>query len=118
MTSNTQIGRHAEELAWEHLSRQGYRLVERNFRGRFGEVDLIAWDQDVLCFVEVRSRSSTDHGDPLESIDRRKINRIGKAAYEWLESYRGDWPQMRFDAIGVVLEPSIVVRLEKGAFEL
>ncbi|MEO1482458.1 MAG: YraN family protein [Myxococcota bacterium] len=120
MTSRTEVGRRAEELAWSYLSERGYRLVARNHRGDGGEVDIIAWDSDTLCFVEVRARSDASKGDPLETIDRRKIARIGRAARHWLNSFSGPWPEMRFDAVGVELAAgdTPAIRLIQGAFEL
>lgn len=119
MTSKTEVGRRAENLAWEHLSAHGYRLVTRNYRGDQGEIDIIAWDEDTLCFVEVRARSDLDRGDPLETIDRRKIARIARAARHWLATLEAPWPEMRFDAVGVYLtDDPPEIRLIQGAFEL
>ncbi|MEM6733247.1 MAG: YraN family protein [Myxococcota bacterium] len=105
-------------LAWELLESEGYRLVTKNHHGDGGEVDVIAWEGDVLCFVEVRSRADDSFGDPLETIDRRKIKRIGRAAYHFLSTFEEHWPVMRFDAVGVTLTDPPKLRLVKDAFEL
>jgi putative endonuclease len=110
-------GQRAETLAAQHLEAQGYRVVERSFRCKVGEVDLIAWDGSVLCFVEVRSRATDDFGDPLETIGPQKIRRIVRAAGEYLVTFKGPWPEMRFDAVGIVMSESPVVTLLRGAFE-
>ncbi|MEL6545588.1 MAG: YraN family protein, partial [Myxococcota bacterium] len=95
-----------------------YRLVVRNYRGDGGEVDIIAWDGPVLCFVEVRARADASFGDPLETIDRAKIARIGRAARDFLEQLPRPWPAMRFDAVGVLLGPPIELHIVQDAFEL
>ena len=115
--STTDRGRRGEELAVEFLAREGYRIIERNFRVRGGEVDIIAYEGDVLCFVEVRSLASAEHGDPLETISPRKIARVVHAARAYLAELPHPWPLMRFDAVGITGagEPRIVLCRE--AFE-
>ena len=111
-------GQQAEGLAAAHIEALGYRLVERNFRCAAGEVDLIAWDGSVLCFIEVRSRATADFGDPLETIGPQKIRRIVRAAREYLSRLDGPWPEMRFDAIGVLTSSTPPeITLVRGAFE-
>ena len=110
-------GQEAESLAARHLESIGYRVVERNFRTKSGEVDLIAWDGDVLCFVEVRSRATDELGHPLETIGRDKVRRVVRAAREYLTTIDGPWPEMRFDAVGIVMSTPPAVTLVRGAFE-
>jgi putative endonuclease len=110
-------GAHAEQLAADYLIDHGYRIVERNWRKNGGELDIIAYDGDVLCFVEVRSRDSDDFGDPLETIDQRKIRRIVRTARAYLATIRGPWPDMRFDAVGVLMSNPPRIELVKDAFE-
>ena len=110
-------GEAGENLAARHLESLGYRIVERNYRVASGEVDLIAWDGQVLCFVEVRSRATVDFGDPLETIGPQKIRRIVKAAREYLANIDGTWPEMRFDAVGIVMSEPPQLTLVRGAFE-
>jgi putative endonuclease len=116
--TTTRRGRLAEGLAGDYLESQGYRIVTRNHRCAGGEVDLIAWDARILCFVEVRARSTDAFGDPLETIDRRKITRVARAAASFLESWRGPWPEMRFDAVGILLTSPPVITLVRAAFEV
>lgn len=115
--STTVRGARAEEIAVAHLEGEGYRVVRRNFRAPGGEIDIIAWDGDVLCFVEVRSREHTRHGDPLETIDTRKIRRVVRAAHAYLDDVRPPWPEMRFDAVGIVLTEPPAIDLVRDAFE-
>lgn len=91
-------GRAAEALAATYLQRQGLRIVERNWRCRFGEIDLIARDGPSLVFVEVRARSFSHYGGPAESIDRRKRSRLIAAATQYLARAGLDTP-CRFDAV-------------------
>jgi putative endonuclease len=111
-------GYHAEDLAAEYLVAAGYRIVARNHRCSGGELDLVAWDADVLCFIEVRARSSDDFGHPLETIDQRKIARICRAASHFLESLPQPWPAMRFDALGILLTTPPDITLVQAAFEV
>jgi putative endonuclease len=116
-SSTRQRGQASEGLAARYLEAQGYRIVATNFRAAGGEVDLIAFDGDVLCFVEVRSRASTELGDPLETIDRRKVRRITMAAREYIGTVPRPWPEMRFDAVGIVLVDPPRIELVRDAFE-
>jgi len=91
-------GRRAEALAASHLERHGLAIVARNFRRRFGELDLIARDGDTLVFVEVRLRRRDDYGGAAASITAAKRARLTKAAELYLASLR-TVPPCRFDAI-------------------
>jgi putative endonuclease len=110
-------GKQGEVLAEAYLCAAGYRIVERNFFSPWGEIDRIAFEGDVLCFVEVRARASACHGDPLESISPSKIKRIGQTARFYLTRLPGPWPLMRFDALGILLQPSPKYTLLRNAFE-
>ncbi len=94
-------GRDGEALAWEHLRRAGYRLVARNLRTRFGEIDLVVEQGDTLVFVEVRSRAGTRFGTPLDSIDRRKRQQVARLAADFLSRRRLDDRRARFDVVAV-----------------
>ncbi|HSI04139.1 MAG: YraN family protein [Myxococcota bacterium] len=113
----TAIGRAFEEAACEHLATEGYRLVSRNYRAPGGEIDIVAWDGDILCFVEVRGRSADHFGDPLETISRTKIARIIRAAHWFLTDLPRPWPVMRFDVIGLTGSPPAEIRLIRDAFD-
>jgi putative endonuclease len=104
-----QLGRLGEQLAAEHLIRRGFRIVERNYRTRWGELDIVAYDGRTLAFCEVKTRRLTSPGrDPLESVHTLKRSKVRKMAGRWLIE-RADRPyadNVRFDAIGVTLDPS------------
>ncbi len=117
MPSPTSIkGDAGEQRAAEHLLGEGYSIIQRNYRTRSGEIDIIATDGDVLCFVEVRSRKTASHGDPLETVGRAKQRRIISAARQYMTS-QGQDRQIRFDVVGIVLQPELRIQLVRGAFE-
>lgn len=88
----------AENLAVRFLQRQGLRILERNFRCRSGEIDVIARDRDTLVFVEVRLREHSVFGGAVQSITRTKQNRLRKAARYYL-GRQSSLASCRFDAI-------------------
>jgi len=115
--SHLTAGQRAEESALAYLQQQGFRLVERNYRCRLGEIDLVMEDRDRLVFVEVRYRASGRYGGALESIDRRKRARLVAAASHYLASKRID-RAARFDV--VALSPGsggLTVQWIKDAFQ-
>ena len=95
------LGQSGEEIAWEHLHRAGYALVERNFRSRFGEIDLVVEHDGVIVFVEVRSRRGNRFGNALESVGWRKQRQIGRMAAEFLARRRLLDRRARFDVVAV-----------------
>lgn len=106
-------GELGERIAEEHLANRGFTIVSRNFRTRYGELDLIAADDDALVFCEVKTRVAGSRGGPagpLDAIAPRKRERLRRMAAQWLahtpSSERPHRKQLRFDAIGVVLTPS------------
>jgi putative endonuclease len=103
------IGRAGENLAAEHLVRRGYKILERNYRTRWGELDIVAFDGHTLVFCEVKARRVVGDGPgPLEGIREGKRSQVRKMAGSWLIE-RTDRPRadlLRFDAIGVTLDGS------------
>ncbi len=99
------FGRYGERLAEKYLKKKGYHILERNFNGRFGEIDLIVSNSKVLVFVEVKTRSGTAHGAAKEAVDARKAGRIIKAAQEYM--HKKDLAEdtaLRFDVIGITVD--------------
>ena len=102
-----QLGRRGEQLALAHLERLGYELVERNHRTRFGEIDLIVRDGDALVFVEVKTRRQSAAGrGPWEALHERKRHQVRRMAAAFLLEVtdRPHSPDLRFDAIGIVID--------------
>jgi putative endonuclease len=117
-----QLGQLGEQLATEHLIRRGFQIVERNYRTRWGELDIVAFDGRTLAFCEVKTRRLSAPGrSPLESVHSRKRSKVRKMAGTWLIE-RTDRPyadNLRFDAIGVTVDTAgRLVSLEhlEGAF--
>lgn len=93
-------GAEAEDGALEYLQRQGLSLVERNFRCKGGEIDLIMRDRQALVFVEVRKRADARHGGAAASVTARKQARLIIAAQVFLQRYR-ELPACRFDVVAI-----------------
>jgi putative endonuclease len=114
------LGRYGEELACRFLKKSGYKILELNYRGRLGEIDLVAEDGDCLVFVEVKTRASLACGHPFESIDSRKQRQLIRAASEYLARFGAQERICRFDAVSVLAAdgPAPRIELVKNAFEL
>ena len=100
--SHLKQGHNAEQQACEHLLRQGLQLLERNYRSRYGEIDLIMRQDNTLVFVEVRYRQSSRFGSPAETVDARKQAKIRATAEHYLQQH----PQRagvscRFDVVAM-----------------
>jgi len=115
-------GKHGEVEAYFHLRSLGYRIVAANFRVPYnrGEIDLIGWDDGVLCFIEVKTRTSADFAPPSTAVDREKKRHILSVARQYVRRLPSDRPpSCRFDIVSVVAgdhggKPEIT--LQKGAF--
>ncbi len=94
-------GRRAEELARRYLEGLGLKTAGRNLRLGGGELDLVAWDGEVLVFVEVKGRSRSDYGRAEEAVDRRKQERLVRAAEAYLARLGPPLPACRFDVVAV-----------------
>ncbi|MBI4972359.1 MAG: YraN family protein [Candidatus Omnitrophica bacterium] len=116
---NLYLGKSGEEIAAKFLADNGYKILQRNYRSRLGEIDIIAKDKDTLCFVEVKTRISDKQGLPVESIISFKQRRISKAALVFLKEKNLLNEKARFDVVSILYEsgrPNI--ELIKDAFEL
>ena len=108
-------GREKEELAEEYLRQQGYEILDMNFYGRFGEIDIIARDGETLVFAEVKYRKSERFGNSLEAVDTRKQKKICQTALYYLSRHHiSDSVPCRFDVIGITGEDITHI---KNAFE-
>jgi putative endonuclease len=129
MTRDTRraLGTFGEDVAVRHLRAAGYELVDRNFRTRYGEIDIVAADRRHIVFCEVKTRVAGGTGGPaapLDAIGSVKRTRLRRLAREWLRTRPADpgrpvRSELRFDAIGVVVTPrGELVRLDhvEGAF--
>lgn len=97
--TNLKIGNYGEDLACKYLEEQGYELLERNFRIRGGEIDIIARDEEFLVFVEVKTRYSHDYGHPAEALTYYKIKALLKTSQFYLQKIGWGNKQYRLDAV-------------------
>ena len=101
MTNLRTIGAEGEDAAARFLQKQGYSIIERNFATKYGEIDLIARERNVLVFVEVKLRRSPEFGRPEEAVTRAKSLQIGRAALDYLTKKRLSGVPCRFDVVAV-----------------
>ena len=112
-------GKQGEDLAAAHLAENGYRILERNYRSVFGEIDIVAEEGDTLVFVEVKSRRSEAYGDPQLAVGPKKQRKISRVAMSYLSEKGWNRRPARFDIVAVKLRPSgNLIELIRNAFEL
>lgn len=104
-------GDRGETLAAGHLEKNGFKIVERNWRCKGGEIDIIALDGMTLVFVEVKARGDSSLGTPFEAVDFRKVARLEHAARLFIASKKLEDVCVRFDVVGVSLD-TVPPRLE------
>jgi putative endonuclease len=100
------VGQDWERLAERHLKEAGYRIRARNYRTRVGEIDFVAQEGDVLCFVEVKGRHGTGFGLPEEAVNAEKQRRIFRAAQAYLQRERLEDAPCRFDVVSILQDDS------------
>lgn len=103
MNSNQNIGKYGEDRAAEFLARLGYQLIERNWRGNNGEIDIVARDRDCLVFAEVKTRTRTGFGHPFEAITEKKLQTMRRLVGEWCLSKQLSGSKVRLDALSVLV---------------
>ncbi len=101
--SSRQKGDRGEALALSYLAKKGYKTLERNYRTRHGEIDLVMRSERVLVFVEVKLRRGLGFGDPLEAVTPRKQAAIRALAERYLSDNEPDFEAVRFDVVGILL---------------
>ena len=110
-SARTRLGNRGEEMAAGYLQAHGLRILARNIRTRYGEVDLVAQDGDTTVFVEVRTRRSQAYGTPEESVTVRKRRRLALTAQQYLQDNGLGSKSWRVDLVSVVLsEGAPVIR--------
>lgn len=115
---NISKGKAGENIAANFLEKQGFIIIERNWRfSRMGEIDIIAQDKNTLVFIEVKARSSNLFGTPLESVDEKKFNKIQKLAEIYLSQNSNiNYDGIRFDLIGILLKEKPEITYFKGIY--
>lgn len=116
--NNRSAGRKGEDIACKFLKKDKYKILEKNFACRQGEIDIIAEDRKgVLCFVEVKAKSSENFGLPEEAVTVWKQKKLLAAAFKYIDSKRVKPKDMRFDIVSVDLVNN-KTRIIKNAFEV
>lgn len=112
------VGQEWERLAEKKLKAAGYRVLERNFRTRVGELDFVAEQEGVLCFIEVKGRRGVGFGAPEEAVTGEKQRRIFRAAQAYLQRRRKGSVPCRFDVVAILEEKSQTdIRILRDAFQ-
>lgn len=117
--TNVIFGKSGEKVAVKFLKQNGYKIIETNYKTRLAEIDIIALDKKVLCFIEVKTRKSDAFGTPAEAVDARKQKKIITGASSYLLSNNLD-TEVRFDVIEVYADEkfkNVKVNLIKNAFD-
>ena len=96
------IGSMGEKLAAKHLKKIGYKIIERNFKLKCGEIDIIAKDGEYVCFIEVKGRTSNSFGEPFEDVDFIKQEKLRIVAEIWLNMHNLCSAKCRFDVVSIV----------------
>ena len=102
MGTNKVFGAFGESLATEYLTECGYKVLERNFSCRTGEIDIIARNKEYIVFIEVKARANLNYGLPCEAVNYHKQNVIGKVAAAYLANKKIVDENCRFDVIEVL----------------
>ncbi len=115
MHKHLERGQRGEQIAFDFLQREGWTILERNWRFSRAEVDLIAKEGDVLVFVEVKTRHSDVHGAPELAVNEKKEALLLDAAQVYMAQIGHEW-EIRFDIISVILHPKVQIQHFKDAF--
>lgn len=99
------IGKHGEDLARSYLERHNYTILQRNFRCKLGEIDIVAQDRGMVVFVEVRTQTSNAYGPAYNTVTFSKQKQVKRVALYYISKYNLVNTQIRFDVIGITLNP-------------
>jgi len=115
------LGNRGEKIAAKVLRKQGYRIIEKNYHSRLGEIDIVAKEDESIVFVEVKTRCSTDFGLPEEALSYDKRRRLSKLALGYLAHRRIKDTNCRFDVVSILMDNKKVskvkhIELIKNAF--
>jgi len=119
VSTTTDLGAHGERIAAAYLTRAGLQILDRNWRCREGEIDIVAREGDALVFCEVKARRGVGFGLPVEAVTAAKQRRLRVLARRWLAGHDQHAPVLRFDVVGVLIRtsgPAVVTHL-RGAFQ-
>ena len=103
-TKNITLGKQGEDIAAEFLIKKHYKVIDRNFKARYGEIDLIALDGKTLVFVEVKTRTTDRFGTPEEAITARKLYELVKTSEYYVLQHPDLLKLTRIDVVGIMLD--------------
>jgi len=109
---NSALGAYGERVAERYLVDDGLTVLDRNWRCAAGELDLVLRDGATLVFCEVKTRSGTAYGHPLEAVGAVKTDRLVRLAEAWIEAHKVAAPDVRFDAVAVIRSPRGAAKVE------
>ncbi len=104
MSNSKQIGKIGEQLACKYLEKLGYKIIQRNFYSRQGEIDIIAKQDKMIIFIEVKTRTNEQFGKPAEAVNRIKKKHIYQTAKYYLYNTKQEKKNIRFDVIEVYIK--------------
>lgn len=116
INDNKSTGNLGESKACKYIKKNGYKVLKKNYRTKFGEIDIIGTDSDTICFIEVKARSRTDYGSPQEFVTKKKQERLWKTASIYIDKNSPEIENYRFDVVAVDLENE-EIELFKNAFQ-
>ena len=96
------LGRKGEEEAVKFIKKQGYRILQTNFKTKSGEIDIIAEDKKVVAFIEVKTRATGEYGSPLEAVNYHKRKKIALVANQFLTRHKVENRECRFDIVAIL----------------
>ena len=117
--SRQKFGEKSESIAVSYLKKQGYKIIEQNYRTKLGEIDIIAKEKGTIAFIEVKSRKSKNFGNPKWAVTPKKQRKISMVALWYLKTTKQSNVKARFDVVSIISDhdnPSI--EIIKNAFEL
>ncbi len=115
------IGRIGEKIAVKYLKKHGYKIIERNFKLKCGEIDIVAKEGEYICFIEVKTRTSNSFAEPYEAVDYKKQKKLYRLAEIWLSMHKLHNALCRFDIVSILLNKNCAIceiKLIKDAFWL
>jgi putative endonuclease len=114
-----ELGKKGEEVAFRFLKKRGYRIVEKNYVCRMGEMDIIAKEKDTLVFIEVKTRTSTHFGPPQLAVTFSKQRQLSKVALNYLKEKHLEEAKSRFDVVAILIgQKGEEIELIRDAFDL
>ena len=119
MMQKKELGKKGEEVALRFLKKRGYRIIEKNYVCKLGEMDIIAKEKDTLVFIEVKTRTSTAFGPPQLAVNLSKQRQLSKVALNYLKEKHLEDVKARFDVVAILLgQKGEEIELIRDAFDL